>query len=705
MRWWKLGLAMALAVGLGSCQKGPAAVDGRRIAAAGASADWPSYGKGYSEQRFAPQAQINAQNVGQLGLAWYAQFDTDRGQEATPLMVDGMLYTSTAWSKVHAYDARTGKLLWAYDPKVPGAKAFDACCDVVNRGVAVWNGKVFVGALDGRLIALDAQDGSVVWSVQTTDSGKPYTITGAPRVVKGKVLIGNGGAEYGVRGYITAYDAETGKKAWRFYTVPNPAGQPDHEASDAVLKAKAAATWSDGAWKESGGGGTVWDSMAYDPELDLLYVGVGNGSPYDYRVRSGGKGDNLFLSSIVALKPDTGEYVWHYQTTPAEAWDYTATQHIMLAELTLGGKARKVLMQAPKNGFFYVLDRATGQLLAADAYAPITWAKGVDLRSGRPIETPNIRYTEGPSLVTPAPYGAHSWHPMAFSPRTGLVYIPVQVLPFAFKAVKTYTHRQGAWNIGVDMRPDPRPQTPEQAAQIRRLVKGRLVAWDPVKRKAAWSIERPYFVNGGVLATAGDLVFQGSVDGRLYAHDARSGRQLWTYETGSGVVAPPISYELDGEQYIAVLVGSGGGAQISSPDLLPARPRLPGRLLVFKLGGKAQAPAFPVATRPEIDLAGVTSEGDPQRGFEQFSDNCAVCHGPKASGTWLPDLRRSPRILTRNDFDDVVLKGALAANGMASFARFLQPSEVEDIRAYLIAEGRRESRATEARKVATARAR
>ncbi|MDP3300094.1 MAG: PQQ-dependent dehydrogenase, methanol/ethanol family, partial [Phenylobacterium sp.] len=419
-------IALACATLLSACQEaaGSKDVDQARLEAAETNAEWLSYGRSYSEQRFSPLTQINTESVGELGLAWSYEFDTDRGQEATPIVKDGMLYTTTAWSKVYAFDAATGALKWSYDPKVAGEKAFDACCDVVNRGVAVWGGKVFVGALDGRLIALDAATGAEAWSVQTTDTAKPYTITGAPRVIKGKVLIGNGGAEYGVRGYLSAFDAETGALVWRFFTAPNPDGQPDGAASDAILAEKAAGTWFGEGWKATGGGATVWDAMAYDPKLDLLYVGVGNGTPWNHEKRSDGKGDNLFVSSILALKPDTGQYVWHYQTTPGESWDYTATQHIILSDLTIEGQSRQVLMQAPKNGFFYVLDRATGELISAEAYVPITWATGVDKATGRPIEAPGARYRDAPTLQIPAPFGAHNWHPMAFNPQTGLVYIP-----------------------------------------------------------------------------------------------------------------------------------------------------------------------------------------------------------------------------------------------------------------------------------------
>ena len=333
-------------------------VDAARIQAANAM-DWLSYGRTYDEQRFSPLDRINQGNIGTLGLAWYADMDTARGQEATPLVIDGKIYITTAWSKAKAYDAVSGKLLWEFDPKVPGETAVKACCDVVNRGMAAWGDKLYLGTLDGRLIALDRATGKQVWSTVTVDQTKAYTITGAPRVINGLVLIGNGGAEMGVRGYITAYDAQTGKQAWRFYTVPDQPGKNTEE----YLK-KAESTWH-GEWWKLGGGGTVWDSMAYDPATDLLYIGVGNGSPWNQSYRSPGGGDNLYLSSVVAIRAKTGQYVWHFQETPGETWDFTASQHIMLADLTIGGKPRKVLMQAPKNGYFYVLDRATGAFISA----------------------------------------------------------------------------------------------------------------------------------------------------------------------------------------------------------------------------------------------------------------------------------------------------------------------------------------------------
>ena len=534
----RIALVLALALSATACSKA-GHVDGRRIAAASGNSDWLTVGRTYDEQRFSPLTQIDTGSVSKLGLAWWAEFDTDRGQEATPVIVDGVLYTTTAWSKVFAFDAKTGKALWKFDPQVDGSKAYDACCDVVNRGVAVWKGRVYVGTLDGRLIALDAASGKPVWTTQTTDNSKPYTITGAPRIIKDKVIIGNGGAEYGVRGYLTAYDTKTGKQVWRFYTAPNPEGKPDGAASDKIMAEKAAATWSGEGWKKTGGGATVWDSMAYDPALNLLYAGVGNGTPWNHMKRSDGKGDNLFVSSILALNPDTGAYVWHYQTTPGESWDYTATQHIILADLSIDGKPRKVLMQAPKNGFFYVIDRATGQLISAKPYSFITWASGVDMKTGRPIENPGVRYEKAASVQFPAPFGAHNWHPMSFNPKEGLVYIPTQVLPSTYKDDPAFVDKPGGWNTGTDFLMGALPTDAAQLAAIKAMVKGELVAWDPVAQKARFTIPHPYYWNAGILSTAGGLIFQGAAEGEFAAYDAAKGTKLWAYKTTNGIIAAP----------------------------------------------------------------------------------------------------------------------------------------------------------------------
>jgi PQQ-dependent dehydrogenase (methanol/ethanol family) len=688
-----LGLAAAGLLLLSAFRAEPeaGAVDGARIAAAASGADagdWLTTGRTYADQRFSPLTQINDRTVAGLGLAWHHQFDTDRGQEATPVEVDGVLYTTTSWSKVYAFDARDGRLLWSYDPKVDRRRGFLACCDVVNRGVAVWKGKVYAAALDGRLTALDARTGKPLWSVVTVDQAKSYTVTGAPRLVHGKVLIGNGGSEYGVRGYLSAYDADTGKRVWRFYTTPNHLGKADGAASDAPLAAKAAMTWG-GKIPASGGGGTVWDSISYDPQLNLLYFGTGNGSPWNAIHRSDGKSDNLFLSSIVAVNPDTGRYVWHYQTTPDDTWDFDATQQLMLADLTIDGRPRKVVMQANKNGFFYVLDRATGQLISATAYVPTSWASGVDPKTGRPIEAPGARYKQAMAVIAPSPTGAHNWHPMAFDPAQGLVFIPAMETGFPFGDDPDFKYRAGATNLALNMLLASLPDDKAQRAAMRASLKGELLAWDPVKKQARWSAPHEYYWNGGVLATAGNLVFQGDAEGQLRAYDSRTGKALWRYDVGEGVVAAASTYAVGGQQYVALMVGYGGSGPLFQHWALPDRPRLPGRLMVFKLGGTDADPPFPKPPPRTLDLANVRSDGDPAAGNLLFNQNCLVCHSSNASGRYLPDLQTSPMIASPEAFRTVVLGGALGADGMVSFARFLTPAQAESIRAYIIQESRR----------------
>jgi len=650
--------------------------------------DWPFHGRDQQAQRFSPLDQINRATVRRLGLAWYHQFDTDRGQEATPIEVGGVIYTSTAWSTVAALDATTGRLLWSHDPRVPRETLANACCDAVNRGVAVSRGRVFVGALDGRLIALDARTGKEVWSVDTVDhaSGAHYTITGAPCVVKDKIVIGNGGAEFGVRGYVTAYDAATGRMAWRFYTVPNAKGAPDGAASDEALRAKAARTWFDGEWKVNGGGGTVWDGMTYDPAAGLLYIGVGNAGPYDWRRRSGGKGDNLFLSSIIALDPDTGRYVWHYQATPSDSWDYDATQSLTAASLTIDGKSRDVLMQADKNGFFYVLDRRTGALLSAKPFEEVTWATGVDMRTGRPVEVANAHYENGPSILKPGPFGAHSWQPMSFSPRTGLVYIPAQIITGDYEPAPAVKARPIGQNVEIAMKSFPEDKA--QAEALRAATRGQLVAWDPIAQVVRWSVDHPSFWNGGTLATGGDLVFQGTAEGRFVAYDALSGKPLWSFDAGAGIVAPPISYAVNGRQYVAVMVGFGGAGALVG-KLVPDRPRLPGRLMVFELGGTATAALPRVEPPAPIDVRGVTSTGDPRAGMEEYNETCSVCHGANASIRYTADLRRSGALRSAEAWRAIVLDGVLKDRGMIAFDTILTPARAEDIRAYVLDQARK----------------
>ena len=676
---------------------GPKPVDAARIAAADKNAgEWVTHGRTYSEQRFSPLEKINAGNVGQLGLAWSFDLPENRGIEATPLVADGVMYTTSAWSVVRAFDARTGKLLWEHDPKVPKSTGVKACCDSVNRGVALWGGKVFYGTLDGRLEALDAKTGKVVWSKVTVDQSKPYTITGAPRVVKGKVMIGNGGAELGVRGYLSAYDAETGDMAWRFYTVPGKA-ESDGAASDKAMKDVARKTWNGDEFWKVGGGGTVWDSMAYDPELDLLYIGVGNGSPWNRDIRSPGGGDNLFLSSIVALKPETGEYVWHYQTTPGETWDYTATQHIILADLTIDGQPRKVLMQAPKNGFFYVLDRTNGKFISAEKYvSAVNWATGIDKATGRPIEAPGARYEKTIHLSNPGPLGAHNWHPMAFSPKTGLVYIPAQEIPFPYMQPggdkANFKYRPQGWNVGIDFLVAGLPDDEAQLKAIRASLKGKLVAWDPVTQKAKWTVDYDGPWNGGVLATGGGLVFQGSATGEFAAYDAGSGKKLWGFDTQTGVVAPAMTYEIDGEQYVALMAGYGGGFAVSAGAGVDPRSEGPRRLLVFKLRGKNKLPARPVSAKTPLILP--ATPGTAQQiatGTAVYAANCGVCHGASGVSNFsIPDLRYSAAITDAAVFKSIVIDGDRKEQGMVSFASLMTVDEAESVRQYLLNLSRRQ---------------
>lgn len=680
-----------LALGLAGCSEdapapsGPVAITEQRILAADSEpGNWMVHGRTYDEQRFSPLTQITDKNVSELGLAWHHDFATNRGMEATPLVIDGVIYTTGAWSIVYALDGKTGELLWEFDPQVPRAKAIHACCDVVNRGVAAWNGKLYVGTLDGRLIAIDPASGSEIWSVETFDPDTAYTITGAPRVVKGNVLIGNGGGELGVRGYVTAYDAETGAQKWRFYTVPgNPADGFENDAMKMAAK-----TWT-GEWWTLGGGGTAWDSMAYDADLDLLYIGVGNGSPWNPSIRSPQGGDNLFLSSILAVHPDTGDYVWHFQTTPEEAWDYTATQHMILAELEIEGKARKVIMQAPKNGFFYVLDRETGEFISGQNFVPITWASGLD-ESGRPILNPEARYdkTGKPTVVLPSPAGAHSWNPMSFSPNTGLVYIPAIELPMVYTPVKKFAYREGRWNTGVDGAAGAFPDAKPARDGIKAATRGHLAAWDPVTQSEAWRVQYDETGNGGVLSTAGNLVFQGLATSQLKAYAADTGKELWSFGTQTGVVAPPITYMVEGEQYIAVMAGWGGIIPLALPSYLTSEASMPNvsRLLVFKAGGEDALPApdyEPIAwSKPPGQYASAEAIAHGKQTYFAF---CGNCHGDSAMGTgFVPDLRRSYVIDEADTWTDIVLGGALSDAGMVAFDDFLSDEDAQAVRAYVI---------------------
>ena len=643
---------------------------------------WMSYGRTWDEQRFSPLNRINDGNVRNLGLAWFAELNTMRGVQGTPLAIDGILYNVTPFNIVSAYDGATGRLLWTFDPKVEAKWARLACCGPSSRGIAAWNGKLYVAALDGRLIAIDRKTGKELWTAQTFDHSEPYSITGAPRVYDGKVVIGNGGADYGVRGFVSAYDAETGKRVWKFYTVPgNPANGPDGEASDSVMP-MAARTWT-GEWWKYGGGGTAWDAFAYDPELKMVYIGTGNGSPTTQKFRSPGGGDNLFLCSILAVDVETGAYRWHYQMVPNEQWDFTCTQPIVLADLKVAGSDRKVLMQVPKNGFFYVIDRDTGKVISGKSMVPNTWASGLDPATGRPIVNPESYLTTTPKLMTPTWMAAHSWHPMSFSPKTGLAYLPVAEQWTVVAAAETYQHTPFRANTGWSFQSDPELRKKLQAEADSRE-KGWLSAWNPVTQTEAFRIPYPSPGSGGVLTTAGNLLVQGTINKTLAIYRADNGKKLWEMPVEAVPLSGAITYEVEGEQYIAVNASWGGQPVHALTKMNPPWNVAPGRLLVFKLGASGvKLPPTPRPTRLPAPPWLTGSEADVTRGRELYARTCATCHGPDARGG-LKDLRyMTPE--THAAFLDIVLKGIRTEKGMASFADLLTPADAQAIHHYLIA--------------------
>ncbi|MGM4927387.1 PQQ-dependent dehydrogenase, methanol/ethanol family [Tardiphaga sp. 619_E2_N8_5] len=654
------------------------AIDSAAITANTAtSKDWPTYGLDYAETRFSKLNQITAENVKDIGLMWTYNLESIRGVEATPLVVDGIMYVSAPWSVVHAVDTRTGKRLWTFDPGVDREKGYRGCCDVVNRGVALYKGKVFVGAYDGRLVALDAATGTKVWEKDTViDRKMSYTITGAPRVFNGKVVIGNGGAEYGVRGYVTAYDAETGNQAWRWFTVPGDPAKPFEDDSMAA----AAKTWDPaGKYWVNGGGGSAWDTITFDPDLNMVYIGTGNGSPWNRNLRSPGGGDNLYLGSIVALNADTGKYLWHYQETPGDNWDYTSTQPMILADLTIDSAPRKVVLHAPKNGFFFVIDRTNGKFISAKNFVDVNWATGYDA-SGRPIEVPEARSPDKSFDSIPGPFGAHNWHPMSFNPQTGLVYLPAQGVPLNLTGEKALVQNAPAenkfggttgWNVGFSLNAEP-PKNPPF---------GRLIAWDPVKQKEAWRAEYIAPWNGGTLTTAGNLVFQGTADGRFIAYNAKTGEKLWETPVGTGVVAAPATYMVDGVQYVSVAVGWGGvfGITQRATDR-----EAPGTVYTFAIGGKAPLPAF---TKYQIGnlLTGV--KYDPAHvpeGTSIYVNACATCHGVPGvdKGGNVPNLGYvSTETIT--NLKDIVFNGPFKDKGMPDFTGKLTEADVVKIQAFI----------------------
>ncbi|NKF21472.1 PQQ-dependent dehydrogenase, methanol/ethanol family [Solimonas marina] len=650
-------LLMGLA---GSAAADASVIDNQALADDTDGTNWAAYGRTFDEQHYSPLTQINTDNVGRLGLAWSLDLDDVWNVSTVPIEVDGVLYVAAGFSVIHAIDVRSGKLLWKYDPKVRDKMRMAWGI----RGMTYWNGKVYAGAQDGRLFALDAHTGALVWETLTTEPGDNRYITGAPRAFNGKIIIGHGGADFGhVRGYVTAYDAETGRQDWRFWLVPgNPADGFENKAMEMAAK-----TWK-GQWWKYGGGGTAWNAITYDPKYNRIYIGAGNGGPWNAKLRSPGGGDNLFLCSIVAVDADTGEYVWHYQTTPDESWDFTSTMDITLATIAIDGKPRDVILHAPKNGFFYVIDRATGKLISAEKLGKVTWAKYVDKKTGRPVEVPGARYEDGEALIWPGSAGMHNWPPMSYSPATGLTYIPVHEMAGYYNDAgrdpKTWTMSTGDV-MGVNGFNEDVPANAGSSS---------LLAWNPVTQKKAWSTPTPGANNGGTMATAGNLVFQGQADGQLVAHDAKTGAALWHYDMGVGTMASPISYEVDGKQYVTIPAGWAGGqmllGSLSAQHGWVGRDH-PRRILTFVLDGQVKLPPSPPPSRP-TPLADADFHVDPvlaKKGEALYGRSCVICHGVAVvAGGYAPDLRASAIPLSSAAFTSVVRDGGLVTRGMPPFA-------------------------------------
>ncbi len=641
---------------------------------------WMMTGGTYEETHFSPLSEINRDTIGRLSLAWYADYDTNLSQQGTPLYIDGTVYVSTAWSSVYAFDAKTGAQKWHFDPMTPKEIAIKVCCGIVNRGIAAFEGKIYLGALDGNLYAIDANTGLELWHKQTVDVEKQYTVTSAPRIIKGQVVIGNSGSEFGVRGYLGAYDANTGEDKWRVYTVP---GNPELGFENPTME-MAAKTWS-GNWWELGGGGTVWDAIVYDEVNNLIMFGTGNGTPWDQRVRDPNGGDNLFVASILAVNADNGEYAWHYQTTPGDTWDYDAMSPIMLVDLPWEGQPRRVVIQPNKNGMIYVLDAASGELLKGDAFTEVNWNTGIDMTTGRPIEVPAARYDRDNIYnLAPGVQGGHGWHANSFNPETGLIYIAAQRAYFVMRTQEGFVANPQGTNLGIDMGASflyyrDNPDAPREFV-------GYVSAWDPVAGKEVWRSEELGGPTGGVVSTGGGLVFSGGGNNNnvFRAYNTETGEKVWEFNTQTGVVAAPITFEMEGKQYIALSVGVNQAGNYYAPNY--------SRMLVFTLDGTATLPAPVSFEAPQLNPPALTASAEVvAHGADVYNANCATCHGNggAARGANFPNLLVSPMLHSQEGFDSIVLGGARAQRGMVSFADRLTPEDTQAVLGYLV------SRATE----------
>jgi quinohemoprotein ethanol dehydrogenase len=678
----KPAAAIAAVLFAGAAITGIAAGTRLPPSAAGTAADWPNTGGSVDESGFSRLDAITTANVGRLGLASSFTLDDEVTLEATPVAVGGVVYFTGSSGAVYAVDAVSGKQVWKWDPEIWKASPLKQLMNFgANRGVAYADGRIFAGVLDGRLVALDARTGAPLWSTQTVSPTDGATVNGAPRVFDGMVIIGNGGADgpHPVRGDVTAYDQKTGKQVWRFYVTP---GSPEENRGDPAMEA-AAKTWTGEYWKTGGGGGTVWNGITFDPELDRIYIGTGNGGPWNPAVRSPQGGDNLYLTSIVALDAKTGKYLWHYQYNQRDAWDYKATANIIEATIPIDGKARKVLMQAPTNGFFYVIDRETGKLISAEKTGKVNWADHIDLKTGRPVEMPNIRYETGESDLWPGTIGAHNWQAMSFNPQTGLVYIPYMQLPTRYT-----THVKAGEFVFGGMAPQSFVREPGDGH-------GALIAWDPVAQKPRWRVPIDTLWNGGTLSTAGNLVFQGTADGWFSAYDATSGKRLWRFDAGLGIVGAPMSYAVGSKQYVSVLVGYGGTTAALSDFMnvgwkYGAQPR---RLLTFAIGGATKLPPSPPAdmTVHALDVPSLVIDEAAVRQGQSMSIACMACHGPgfRGAGAPGPDLRESQLALNEDNFYAVVHDGALASRGMPNFGTIgMEKPQIHALWMYLRASAR-----------------
>ena len=654
---------------------------GAASSSVGAGNDWPSVGGAPDESSYSRLDQINRSNVAKLGLAWALDLPGEVSLEATPLEVGGTIFFTGSLAKVYAADAKTGSLKWTYDPQVwkfnPDKMHFSFGA---NRGMAYENGKVFAAALDGRLFALDANTGKELWVAESIPAGWLNISTGAPRVMNGIVIIGNGGADFGSRGFVTAFDANTGKQLWRFFITP---GSPEQNAGDAAMQA-AAKTWSADFWKTTGGGGTVWNGMTFDPKLNRVYLGTGNSGPYDPNKRDPGGGDDLYNTSIVALDARTGKYIWHYQENPRDCWDYKSTPNIIIATIPIDGRPREVLLHAPTNGFFYVLDRVTGKLLNEPGKTTeVSWAKDIDVKTGRPHEYPNIRYESGETKLWPGSVGGHNWQSMSYDPKSGLVFVPIQQIGVRFSRNGT-TSDTGFNVMGLSI--EPIIERPGDGH-------GYLVAWNPATQREAWRVQHRGLWNGGTLATAGGLVFQGEATGAFTAYDANSGTVSWRFDAGLGIVGAPMSYSVEGRQYVSILVGYGGttAAYGHFMDMGYKFGKQPRRLLTFALGGDKMLPqsAPPDFTVHALDVPALElKEADVAAG-RALSIQCAACHGVglQSTGTPAPDLRESALALNLDSLGDLLKSGALLERGMPRF-QYLTDEQIRDLYAYIRAKAR-----------------